>query len=214
MKMSIKQTILSRLHSINRPGMSDLIHYLTTESDYFTAPASIKGHSNYPYGLAIHSHNVVELLIQKNNQFHLGLSLETIYLAGYLHDLCKTNIFRPTLKLRYNSKNERECYFTYDCLDSFPIGHGEKSVIIAQQFIKLTLDEILLIRWHAGPQTPCDNIYRYDQALAVCPAIKAIFTADEEAATFLEKTKETPVFQPSVFYTWKKNGILPKIPSH
>ena len=60
----------------------------------------------------------------------------------------------------------------------------------------------------------CDNIYRYDQALAVCPAIKAIFTADEEAATFLEKTKETPVFQPSVFYTWKKNGILPKIPSH
>lgn len=141
--MSIKQTILSRLHSINRPGMSDLIHYLTTESDYFTAPASIKGHSNYPYGLAIHSHNVVELLIQKNNQFHLGLSLETIYLAGYLHDLCKTNIFRPTLKLRYNSKNERECYFTYDCLDSFPVGHGEKSVIIAQQFIKLTLDEIL-----------------------------------------------------------------------
>ena len=212
--MSIKQTILSRLHSINRPGMSDLIHYLTTESDYFTAPASIKGHSNYPYGLAIHSHNVVELLIQKNNQFHLGLSLETIYLAGYLHDLCKTNIFRPTLKLRYNSKNERECYFTYDCLDSFPFCHGEKSVIIAQQFIKLTLDEILLIRWHAGPQTPCDNIYRYDQALAVCPAIKAIFTADEEAATFLEKTKETPVFQPSVFYTWKKNGILPKIPSH
>ncbi len=212
--MSIKQTILSRLHSINRPGMSDLIHYLTTESDYFTAPASIKGHSNYPYGLAIHSHNVVELLIQKNNQFHLGLSLETIYLAGYLHDLCKTNIFRPTLKLRYNSKNERECYFTYDCLDTFPVGHGEKSVIIAQQFIKLTLDEILLIRWHAGPQTPCDNIYRYDQALAACPAIKAIFTADEEAATFLEKTKETPVFQPSVFYAWKKNGILPKIPSH
>ncbi len=212
--MSIKQIILSRLHSIEREGMSDLIHFLTSESDYFKAPASIKGHCNYPHGLAIHSHNVVELLLQKNNQYHLGLSKETIYLAGYLHDLCKTNIFRPTLKLRYNSKNERECYFTYDCLDSFPVGHGEKSVIIAQQFIKLTLDEILLIRWHAGPQTPCDNIYRYDQALAVCPAIKAIFTADEEAATFLEKTKETPVFQPSVFYTWKKNGILPKIPSH
>ena len=212
--MSIKQIILSRLHSIEREGMSDLIHFLTSESDYFKAPASIKGHCNYPHGLAIHSHNVVELLLQKNNQYHLGLSKETIYLAGYLHDLCKTNIFRPTLKLRYNSKNERECYFTYDCLDSFPVGHGEKSVIIAQQFIKLTLDEILLIRWHAGPQTPCDNIYRYDQALAVCPAIKAIFTADEEAATFLEKTKETLVFQPSVFYTWKKNGILPKIPSH
>ena len=212
--MSIKQIILSRLHSIEREGMSDLIHFLTSESDYFKAPASIKGHCNYPHGLAIHSHNVVELLLQKNNQYHLGLSKETIYLAGYLHDLCKTNIFYPTLKLRYNHKNEKECYFTYECVDDFPMGHGEKSVILAQQYIKLTLEEILLIRWHTGPQTPCENPYRYDQALEKCPAIKAIFTADEEAATFLEKTKETPVFQPSVFYTWKKNGILPKIPSH
>ena len=74
MKMSIKQTILSRLHRIEREGMSDLIYFLTSESDYFTAPASVKGHCNYPYGLAIHSHNVVELLIEKNEKFHLGLS--------------------------------------------------------------------------------------------------------------------------------------------
>lgn len=188
MKMSIKQTILSRLHRIEREGMSDLIYFLTSESDYFTAPASVKGHCNYPYGLAIHSHNVVELLIEKNEKFHLGLSIESIYLAGYLHDLCKTNIFQPVLKLRYNQKNEKECYFTYDCMDEIPLGHGEKSVILAQQYIKLTLEEIMLIRWHTGPHTPCENIYRYDQALAVCPAIKAIFTADEEAATFLEKT--------------------------
>lgn len=214
MKMSIKQTILSRLHRIEREGMSDLIYFLTSESDYFTAPASVKGHCNYPYGLSIHSHNVVELLIEKNEKFHLGLSIESIYLAGYLHDLCKTNIFQPVLKLRYNQKNEKECYFTYDCMDEIPLGHGEKSVILAQQYIKLTLEEIMLIRWHTGPHTPCENIYRYDQALAVCPAIKAIFTADEEAATFLEKTKETPIFQPSVFYTWKKTGVLPKISSY
>lgn len=209
--MSIKQIILSRLHSIEREGMSDLIHFLTSESDYFTAPASIKGHCNYPHGLAVHSHNVVELLIQKNKQFHLGLSTETIYLAGYLHDLCKTNIFYPTLKLRYNQKNEKECYFTYDCVDDLPLGHGEKSVILAQQYIKLTIDEMLLIRWHTGPQTPCEHPYRYEQALEKCPAIKAIFTADEEAATFLETVKSTLVFQPSVFYAWKKNGVFPKI---
>lgn len=211
--MSIKQTILSRLHRIDREGMSDLIHFLTSESDYFTAPASVKGHCNYPYGLAIHSHNVVELLIEKNKQFHLGLPIESIYLTGYLHDLCKTNIFQPVLKLRYNQKNEKECYFTYDCMDEVPLGHGEKSVILAQQFIKLTLEEIMLIRWHTGPHTPCENIYCYEHALAAYPAIKAIFTADEEAATFLEKTKETPIFQPSAFYAWKKTGVLPKISS-
>ena len=111
--MSIKQIILSRLHSIEREGMSDLIHFLTSESDYFKAPASIKGHCNYPHGLAIHSHNVVELLLQKNNQYHLGLSKETIYLAGYLHDLCKTNIFYPTLKIRYNHKKCDSCPTIY-----------------------------------------------------------------------------------------------------
>ena len=31
-----------------------------------------------------------------------------------------------------------------------PIGHGEKSVIIAMKFIKLTDEEIAAIRWHMG----------------------------------------------------------------
>lgn len=101
--MSVKQVILGRLNSIEREGMEDLIKFLN-KSDYFLAPASVRGHCNYPYGLAIHSHNVVELLIEKNKRFHLGLTLESIYLAGYLHDLCKVNIFKPVLKLRYNQK--------------------------------------------------------------------------------------------------------------
>ncbi|MDE5977703.1 MAG: hypothetical protein K2G70_04455 [Turicibacter sp.] len=208
--MSIKQIILSRLSQIQREGISDLIHFLTIESDYFIAPASIKGHSNYPHGLAIHSHHVVELLLQKNAQFQLGLPIESIYLAGYLHDLCKTNLFTPILKLRYNQKNEKECYFTYDCCDNLPLGHGEKSVMIAQQYIRLTTEEMMMIRWHGGPNPSSESAYRYEQALSLYP-VKAIFTADEEAATFLEKTKETAIFQTSVFYNWKKTGILPKL---
>ena len=58
--MSIKQTILGRLHQVNREGIHELIHFLTQESDYFTAPASVKGHGNYPHGLSIHCHNVVD----------------------------------------------------------------------------------------------------------------------------------------------------------
>ena len=209
--MSIKQTILGRLHQVNREGIHELIHFLTQESDYFTAPASVKGHGNYPHGLSIHCHNVVELLLQKNEMFHLGLSRETIYLAGYLHDLCKVNVFHPTLKLKTNQKGERECYFTYEYIDELPLGHGEKSVMIAQQYIRLTIEEIMLIRWHAGPHTICDNTYRYDQVFKLYPSVKAIYTADEEAATFLEKVKDAPTFQISVFYNWKKNGVLPKV---
>ncbi|WP_235070543.1 hypothetical protein [Turicibacter sp. TJ11] len=58
---------------------------------------------------------------------------------------------------------------------------------------------------------PCYYYVLTEQALEKCPAIKAIFTADEEAATFLETVKSTLVFQPSVFYAWKKNGVFPKI---
>ncbi len=209
--MSIKQTILGRLHHIKRKGMPELIHFLTHESDYFTAPASVKGHGNYPHGLSIHCHHVVELLLKKNEQFQLGLPVESIYLAGYLHDLCKVNTFHPTLKLRTNAKGERECYFTYDFVDPLPLGHGEKSVMLAQHYIHLTTEEMMLIRWHSGPPAVYDHSHRYEQAVQFYPFIKAIFTADEEAAIFLEKTKEAPTFQLSVFYNWKKNGILPKI---
>lgn len=82
---------------------------------------------------------------------------------------------------------------------------------IAQQYIRLTIEEIMLIRWHSGPHTICDNTYRYDQVLKLYPSVKAIYTADEEAATFLEKVKDAPTFQISVFYNWKKNGVLPKV---
>lgn len=42
------------------------------------------------------------------------------------------------------------------------------------------------------------------------PCYQSDFTADEEAATFLEKIKEPQVYQLSVYYAWKKTGILPK----
>lgn len=38
----------------------------------------------------------------------------------------------------------------YEVTRSFPAGHGEKSVILILQFMKLTKEEILAIRWHMG----------------------------------------------------------------
>ena len=91
-RKELQDKIIERLRSIKRDGIEDLITYLLERTDYFIAPASTKFHSNFDGGLAFHSNNVVELLIQKNEQYKLGLSLETIYLTGYLHDLCKCNI--------------------------------------------------------------------------------------------------------------------------
>ena len=42
----------------------------------------------------------------------------------------------------------QEPYYTVD--DLFPMGHAEKSVIVAQEFIKLTDIEVAMIRGHMG----------------------------------------------------------------
>ena len=95
----LNDRIIERLSSIKRDGIDELIKYLVDRTDYFTAPASTKFHSNFDGGLAFHSNNVVELLIQKNKQYKIGLSEDTIYLTGYLHDLCKCNLYEKTMRL-------------------------------------------------------------------------------------------------------------------
>lgn len=60
----IKSTIINLLKNSHRKNMDKLIEYLIS-SDYFTAPASTKYHSNIPSGLAMHSLNVRNLIAEK-----------------------------------------------------------------------------------------------------------------------------------------------------
>ena len=47
---------------------------------------------------------------------------------------------------KYRDKGNGE----YEYFDAGMVGHGEGSVIMAQQYIKLTAREIVAIRWHMG----------------------------------------------------------------
>lgn len=58
--------------------------------------------------------------------------------AALLHDYCKVG--------KYRDKGKGE----YEYFDAGLVGHGEGSVIMAQQYIKLTAREIVAIRWHMG----------------------------------------------------------------
>jgi len=54
-----------------------------------------------------------------------------------------------------NAKDERGTwikvpYYTID--DQYPMGHGEKSVDMVRDFIELSTEERLAIRWHMGIQ--------------------------------------------------------------
>lgn len=183
-----KEIIKERLLSTNKTGITELVKYLEEKTDYFIAPASTKFHSNFEGGLAEHSNNVVELFKEKNERFSLGLTNESIYIVGYLHDLCKCNIYNKTLKLKKDPLTGKWIgYETYEVDDQVPLGHGEKSLAIIQQFIKLSLEESLIIRWHMGPYVPKEELNNFRKATELYKSVSAFYHADDEASVFLER---------------------------
>ena len=205
-----KSYILNFLHMVKRDGMEDLIQLLC-ESDFFTAPASTKYHSNIEGGLAYHSINVYELLGEKNKKFNLEIPAESVIIAGLLHDVCKINFYVKESKSVCvckkqewkNEKNENDEWIrvlktvndwqekeVWEVKDPFPIGHGEKSIIMLMKYIDLTDLEIAMIRWHMLFTEPKEFHYIMQNCLKVYPAILALYSADLEASYFLEETKE------------------------
>ena len=126
----------------------------------FEAPASAQGHYAYPGGLLDHSLNVYdaamnsrEWLIKTRPDLEPQLKVESISIAALLHDVCKADFYRLVRKKKRNeigTYEEVEAYEIHD--ENFPVGHGEKSVILLlQSGLDLSDDEIYAIRWHMGP---------------------------------------------------------------
>lgn len=181
----VKGKIIELLSSTERKGIDRAIKYLQ-ESDFFVAPASTKYHGNYDGGLAEHSLNVYELFKEKNEKFDLGLSNESIIIVTLLHDICKVNFYNKQTCWRKNDANRWESYEGYKVQDDFPIGHGEKSVIMLQNFIRLSKEEMLMIRWHMGNTEPKEMQMNISNAYSIVPAAVALHTADMEASYLLE----------------------------
>lgn len=79
----------------------------------------------------------------------------------------------------------------YIVKDEMPLGHGEKSLYIMQQFINLTIDEALSIRWHmaffdAGIHFPYPSGYAYQEAIKKSKLVSIIILADIEASNLME----------------------------
>lgn len=167
-----KKVIISLLESTNRDGMNNLIEWLK-RSDFFTAPSSVEYHNNCVGGLAQHSLNVYEVTVKlidmfKKDQFDANANIslndnfkevmnnlkqDSIIIAALLHDVCKINYYQEQerfFKDQSNGDPNWHKYIAYKIEDKFPMGHGEKSVFLIQNFIRLTGEEALAIRWHMG----------------------------------------------------------------
>lgn len=182
---TVKKQIVDLLTSTKRSGIDNVIKYLE-ETDYFIAPASTNYHGNYDCGLAIHSFQVYKLLKKKNEIFDLGLSQESIIITALLHDICKVNFYKKQPRWKKDEKGKWQSYDGYICEDDFPVGHGEKSVIRLLQFIKLTREEILMIRWHMGGFEPKENLNSISNAYNQVKGAVALHTADLESSYIFE----------------------------
>lgn len=187
------------LLSTNREGMERVVKCLE-EVGFFKAPASTKFHLNYEGGLLEHSMNVCdmalelrELMIRKKESLRDSLSKESVIIAALLHDVCKSDIYKPAIKRQKNANGVWCDVPGYDVdYSNFPVGHGEKSVIwLLQNGLKLTADEIMAIRWH---MTAWDLAFQSPEmkgnlnaARERCPLMALIQAADGLAANLLER---------------------------
>jgi hypothetical protein len=178
-----------------RPGIENLLEFIR-KSDFYMAPASTRFHGAYEGGLLEHSLNVYDCLANKweleSGAWHKHLEKvkeESIAISALLHDLCKT--FFYTTEMR-NKKDESGTWVQvpfYTVTDLIPYGHGEKSVMMIEEYIKLLPAERYSIRWHMGSYEPKELWNTLGTAMEKYPLILALHEADMEATYLLEKEK-------------------------
>ena len=178
-----KQEFCERLRKTNREGVENIIA-LFEEQGFFTAPASTRFHLNYEGGLVEHSLNVCDMaleirnmLIGRDDTLRELLPEDSVIIASLLHDTCKGDIYKPVMKKQKNQFGVWTDVPGYDVdYSSFPLGHGEKSVIVLlQNGLELTDDEIMAIRWHMNAwdlpfQSP-EAKNNYNTAKNLCPLL-------------------------------------------
>ena len=143
--IELKEEIIKLLGGTQKEDIQILIQFLE-DTGYFTGPASAQYHLCVPGGLARHSYNTYLMLKHFNNYTH-HLTEEEVVIVGLLHDVCKVGCYQENVLQSGKISKAKP----YKYVDPSPLGHGEKSVMMLQEMIKLTDKEMMCIRWHMGP---------------------------------------------------------------
>lgn len=197
-----KEEFNELLRSTGRDGVEDVIADLE-DMGFYEAPASAGHHLNTAGGLVLHSLNtckaalaVYEAMQPLEPTLANEVKRESVILASLLHDVCKSDIYERTVKrrkTRLGTWEDSEGYkVTYK---NFPMGHGEKSVILLLcSGLDLQDDEMLAIRWHMGAFGLNMNSYEdercYDTSRKLYPLVSIIQVADGLAASIMERKGE------------------------
>lgn len=171
--------------NISRKGSTELLEWIS-KTDFFTAPASTKFHCACECGLVMHSVSVYNTLMEKHFDEETD-NPESFAICALLHDLCKAQFYKvSTRNVKNDETGQWEKVPYYMVEDSFPYGHGEKSVFLIERFMRLKIDEAMAIRWHMGGFD--DNSgYAISQAYDRYPLAVKLHLADLESTYLREK---------------------------
>ena len=178
---------------IKREGSDKLFDWLTSTSDFMTAPASARYHCAYEGGLLEHSLNVYDCLCdyldrpRVKEEYGMEYSDETVAIVALLHDVCKAGCYKTSFRNVKNDRGVWESVPYYEFDDPLPYGHGEKSVYIISGFMKLTREEAFAIRYHMGFSENNDDTSRnVGKSFEMFPLAYALSVADSESTFFME----------------------------
>lgn len=198
------------METITRDGKDELMEYIRNKTDFYIAPASTQFHLSCEGGLLQHSLNVYDCLIAKKQspiwkRVFEEIPEESLIIMSLLHDLCKVNFYvkgtknqktydpnkvaaADGWKIKHDDIGDFiwETVLRYEVNDTMPLGHGEKSVMLINCFMKLKVYEIFAIRWHMGFSEEKSQYKALGEAMEKYPIVLALHEADLEASKLLE----------------------------
>jgi len=176
------------LDKIKRNGAAELLAWLNS-TDFFTAPASTKFHCACLGGLVQHSVNVYHVMMEKHFDPETD-SEESFAICALLHDVCKAQFYKKGTRNVKNEETgawEKRPYYSIE--DSYPYGHGEKSVFLIERFLRLKTSEAIAIRWHMGgfDDSARGGSFAISQAYEKYPIAVKLHLSDLESTYLREK---------------------------
>ena len=197
---------------VHREGIENLIAWLEN-TDFFEAPATGQYALSCKGGLCESSINtfrafseLVEKYREQDQNFLLDVAEdasaeereqaiaelnESVAICGLLSDICRADCWIESTKNVKNGQTgkwDTVPYFKWD--EKFVYGHGEKSVYILQQFMRLYIEEAQAIRFHMqGREGLTGNVVdtQYQTLYETSDFAALLGTAVNEASNILNR---------------------------
>lgn len=121
---------------------------------------------------------------------------ESIAVVALLHDICKADFYQTEFKNRkiyseYGTHRDNRGTYSWESVpvytiaEKFPFGHGEKSVFLICEHMRLTREEAMAIRYHMGDFSDRNTGKVYE----MCPLALQLHVADLQA-TYLDEARQ------------------------